>query len=394
MEHKVLLLDDYLALLWRHKISIIISFLLSIGGAASLYIVTPKLYKAFTTVSIQSAFFSAPLASEFLPSIQDPTEVNAERSSLLETALSDTFIDNIGEKYGVYKTRPNTSARGIERALLRNNIETFRSGSGYQISINSEDANKAFEMTKEVLDHILKTIAEYRSDQLLTAERVVEERVDLLKEVLSSAGDEEAKKRVQTALYELRAKIAGLKSRFTEQHPKVIAARAKEQELVFATQKLSPTKTIHVPKGFSVDVVHPGGPTNLGLYAELVNILSKLKILIAMEKGNAVPSHVSIVTPPQIPLVPFKPQKERFLGLGVLGGLVLSALSVFFFEQRKIPLEILDDGEILHLLKAPLLGELPVLRSNKTRIQNSGMLPALQKSTDTTKSPLLRKNLF
>ena len=361
MEHRVLLLDDYLALLWRHKISIIFSFVTMVGISAGIYYATPKEFKSATTIAIQSAFFNAPLASGLIPTISDPSEINSERNAILEKALDEPFIDELAQSFNIYTSEAGTRARGTERALFRAKIESFRSGSLFQLSISSEDSQKAFEMMTKISDHILDIISKYRGLQLYTAEKVIQERVDFLSAVLANAGDEKAKARVKSRLEEVRARIASLRSRFTEEHPQLITARATEKELSLSLKQLQPQHNIKVPDGITIDIVHPGGTTNQQLYSELVNLLSKLKIMVSMEGGNKIPAYVSIVSSPQIPLVPFKPQKERYIGLGILAGIILAALLVIYFERRAIPLETLDNEDVSLIFDAPILGELPVL---------------------------------
>jgi uncharacterized protein involved in exopolysaccharide biosynthesis len=364
MEHRVLLLDDYLTLLWRHKGVIIFSLMSMVGISALIYLATPKEFKSGTTIAVQSAFFNAPLASELIPSISDPSEINSERNAILEKALDEPFIDELAHAFGIYTTEPGTRARGTERALFRAKIESFRTGSTFQLSISSEDPQKAFEMMTKISDHILDIISKYRGQQLLTAEKVIEERVDFLSAVLANAGDEKAKARVKSKLEEVKARIASLKSRFTEEHPQLIVARSTEKELTLALKQMQPQHEIAVPKGMTIDTVHPGGTTNQALYAELVNLLSKLKIMVSMEGNQKSPAYVSIVSPPQVPLVPFKPQKERYLGLGLLAGIIFASLLVLYFERQAIPLESLDDEDLALIFDVPILGELPILTTN------------------------------
>jgi capsular polysaccharide biosynthesis protein len=127
--------------------------------------------------------------------------------------------------------------------------------------------------------------------------------------------------------------------------------------------------------------VHPGGTTNQQLYSELVNLLSKLKIMVSMEGNNKIPAYVSIVSAPQIPLVPFKPQKERYIGLGILAGIILAALLVLYFERKAIPLETLDNDDISLIFDAPILGELPILVTITPRMRGKrarARLPAVK----------------
>jgi capsular polysaccharide biosynthesis protein len=369
MEHRVLLLDDYLTLIWRHKGAILFSLITMVGISAAIYFATPKEYKSSTTLAVQSAFFNAPLASELIPSITDPSEINSERNAILEKALDEPFIDDLAQGFGIYTTEPGTGARGTERALFRAKIESFRTGSSFQLSISSEDPQKAFKMMTRISEHILDIISKYRSQQLRTAERVIEERVDFLSAVLANAGDEKAKARVKSKLEEVNARIASLKSRFTEEHPQLIVARTTEKELSLALKQMQPQNEIIVPEGMTIDTVHPGGTTNQALYAELVNLLSKLKIMVSMEGNQKNPAYVSIVSPPQVPLIPFKPQKERYIGLGLLSGIIFAALLVLYFERKAIPLESLDDDELALIFDAPILGELPLLVTLQKKIR-------------------------
>jgi uncharacterized protein involved in exopolysaccharide biosynthesis len=335
---------------------------LSIGISALVYLLTPKEYKSSTTISIQSAFFSAPLASALIPSITDPAEINSERNAILENALDEPFIDELAEDFKIYTTPPKTRARGTERALFRNKIETAKSGSGFQISISSNDAHKAFNMISRISDHLMEIIKKYHNQQLLSAEKVLETRVDFLSTILANAGNEKAKLRVKTRLIEIRAKIASLRSRYTEEHPLIKSARLTEEELSSALDELQPKQPIKVPEGIAIDTVNLGSETNQQLYGEMVNLLSKLKIMIALEGNHKVPANVSIVSHPQIPLIPFKPQKERYLAIGIVIGIIMSTLLVFRFEKASIPHEVIEDQEIADIFHVPLLGELPILK--------------------------------
>jgi uncharacterized protein involved in exopolysaccharide biosynthesis len=363
MEHDTISLDTYLGILWRSKWIIIFCMVASLGTSAVIYLYTPKLFKATSEISVQSGFFKNPLVSDVIPEIHDVSELQALRESFLKKTLSDDFIDEIAIRFGIYNSPPHTRERGRDRQLFRMRIESGRESAGYYISIVNEDPKLAYKILKTVVERLVDLLRQFHTNRLKKAANVIESRVETLSKVLSQSGDEDLKKKISNRLTEVQAQLSVLTEKFTENHPAVTILREKEKQLLATMEKLVPREPIVVPKGMTIDTVHPAGPTNQAIYGELVEKLSKLKILLDMEKTDDLPPDVSLVRVPKIPESPFKPQKERYLGVGFMLGLLISAVGTLVNERRLIAQESMDDVMIEDILQAPCLGTLVVLRA-------------------------------
>ena len=74
------------------------------AGAAAYYL--PKKFKSSAVISLQAGYFQNPLVKDLISEVFDQGELNAQRSALLKFALNNTFLDELGEKYGLFQTEP------------------------------------------------------------------------------------------------------------------------------------------------------------------------------------------------------------------------------------------------------------------------------------------------
>lgn len=375
MEHDTISLDTYLAIIWRSKWIIILCMTASLGISAAVYLYTPKLFKATSEISVQSGFFKNPLVSDVIPEIHDISELQALRESFLKKTLSDEFVDETAIRFGIYNSPPNTRERGRDRQLFRMRIESGRESAGYYISVVNEDPKLAYQLVETIVNRLVELLRTFHTNRLKSAASVIESRVETLSRVLSQSGDEDLKKKISNRLTEVQAQLSVLTEKFTESHPAVAILREKEKQLLATMEKLVPREPIKVPKGMTIDMVHPAGPTNQAIYGELVEKLSKLKILLDMEKLDELPPDVSLVRAPKIPETPFKPQKERYLGVGFMLGLFISAVGTLVNERRLMAQESMDDVMIEDILQAPCLGTLVTLRAPNSDFTHAQQLP-------------------
>src|SRR5438105_712537 len=80
--------------------------------------VLPKKYKSKAVLNIQASYFKTPLVSDLITEVNDASESNAQRLSLLRLALNDSFLDELAEKYKVYKRPHDARLQAIESEMF------------------------------------------------------------------------------------------------------------------------------------------------------------------------------------------------------------------------------------------------------------------------------------
>src|SRR5436305_1009145 len=84
---------------WRMALGVLLGTVLIFVGAAY---VLPKRFKSSSVLTVYTAYFQNPLVKDFLPAVQDATELKAQRESLIRQGLDMDFIERTGDKYRLF----------------------------------------------------------------------------------------------------------------------------------------------------------------------------------------------------------------------------------------------------------------------------------------------------
>ena len=340
---------------WVIALCVIVCSAIGFGLALML----PKQYKSKSVLSIQASYFQNPLVSNLITDVYDPSELRAERQSLLQLALSPEFLEELGEKHSYFLAPAGTELRNLEKEQLLKAIEYFPLGqSAFQISVLARERQQSFEMTKTVLQRMIDTLISERTQKLMATRQAIEGHITTLGKVLRTgeSGAAQNAEVLKMELEKIEGDMAVLLQHFTERHPEVVKLRHKAEALrsrLDHMPKRSPEQEI-APAIFMTQAAQR--PVR-EVHDDMLKKLSNIDIVLNIEKDRKNLTYLSVVEQPVVPAAPIFPNKRMFLLFGALAGAMLAAVTVMFLELRRgtfvSPYYISDQ------LEMPLLGELP-----------------------------------
>ncbi len=340
---------------------------LSLGGILG-YIVaiyTPKRFKATAELNIQAGYFHNPMVNDIITEVQDPSELNAQKATLMRIALNDGFIDQLGEKYGIYTSIAGTDRRTLEREEFLKKIEYYsQSATSYFIAVHGGTPAKAFGITTDIVEQITSTFKRERLRTLEKTRNAIQTSVESLGLALRDVVDPFSEQRKE--LEKMEVDIKALATRYTDRHPDVVNLRKRADALRTTLSRIPP---VQLPEGAQDMAVYlnSGKASTQDIHHELLKKLSYLNVVLEMESDESSVSYVSLIKQPSLPVKPYFPSKRIFLGFGAMAGLFLGAIGVVFRELQRGT--FLSPDLAAETLGVAFLGSLPKLEvQNKEEI--------------------------
>jgi hypothetical protein len=340
-----------------------------------LYLAFPKRFKSASQLTIYSKYFQNPLIKDFISEQYDPSEMRTQREAVIQQALDDRFVDEVGEEFKLFRTPADSPKRGSERADLRKNFEVFSlTPDTYQIGFIWGNADIAEGVAKKTLDQVVQTLVEQRRKTITNVRNAVRARMESMV-LYTNSGPKSlgssSKTQIESQLTQTRAQIAGLLQQYTERHPKVAQLRAREKVLEQYLQKAKAAKGPLAPDEKNGDDLPPGrlAPETLAgsdiesgskeVYQDLLKKYNYLNVAIDMEKASDV-NYYAVISAPSLPLSPFAPKLVNFLGYGLASGILLALFWLLFDELVRF--NIVNAERRAKWWGIPLLGAVPSLR--------------------------------
>lgn len=345
-------------MLWRNLGVILMSMCLMVLIAVIALQYLPKKYKSTAILNIQAGYFQNALVSDLFPQMSDPSEQNAQRQSLLRLALTDKFLDELGQKHQLFKHPFGSTLHILERDMLLRQIEYFpQNATTFQISVLAPQPDLAYNLDREVVAQMVNTLIEERHRNLVRIKDAIEAHVQTLavglKDVAGPAYTLHPEA-LREELEKINGDIKALTNQFTERHPDVQRLKERAQAI---RNVLSNSQN---PVGSASDAISPVSKTaSQDVYNDLVKKLNYLKIVVEMERNTRDLPYLAVIQQPTIPVQPTFPPAFKLILLGVFGGVVVSALLVFFLELKRGT--FLAPASAASELGVPLLGQLPRL---------------------------------
>lgn len=330
-----------------------------------LALVLPKQFKSRAVLSIQAGYFQAPMVNEFVSTVNDPRELQAQRLSLLRMALSDEFLERIGERYGIFET----NSRGVERAreleLFRGKIELFGvSPTSFQISAVGKSPTQARALTLDIMEQMMETVVLERYRALLNSHQAIRAHTEKLEEQLKRSKSPEINKEgaeIKQQLLAAEAKLSELLSRFTEKHPSVIQHR---QRLAALRQRALAAEPAAAEQSAAASDLPPIDGIAVApmrsVFEELRKKLSYLEVVLDMERDYLSAPYLSVVEKPSMPTGAVFPKRRIFAGVGAGLGLICGLFFMILAEFRRA--SAVSPRVAAVKLGVPLFGELPDMR--------------------------------
>ena len=359
MTEESLDLRQLLGILSRNWITLLFFPLLGAVIAFTLAYQLPKRYKSTAILNIQASYFQNPLVNDLIAQVNDPSELQAQRMSLLRMAVNEDFLEQLGERYNIFQYPRGDVRRIGELEAFRGRIEYFSvSPTNFQVSATAGTPEKAQAIEAEVLERMKKTLIDDRYNNLTRTRDAIRAHVGYLADALKAASNPHSAEAIAEELDKIETSLRGLLTKFSESHPDVIELR-KQEEALKAEARTAPQ--LQTGDNAAIPVEKISKEPNQEVFNDLLKKLNYLTVVIDMEKDQKNVSYIGVLEQPSLPLAPIFPDKKIFSGVGFGIGLVLAVMVVFLVEVRRG--SYITPLEAAAMLEAPLLGDLPVLRA-------------------------------
>ncbi len=355
---------DVLALVRRYRAIIIVNIGVACAFFFGITFLLPQKFKSTATITIYTKYFQNPLVKDFLPELNDTSEMKAQRENLIRQSFSDGFLNALGERNKLFKSGPESGERATEIDEIRRRIDTFSlQSTTFTVGFTHSDKKKTYAIEKEIVERIIDTIASERRATITKIRDSIQRRVEAIS--LNSTGHPDPMtsarpELLQKELAQLQEEAKALENQYTAQHPKVSRLRNRIMLIEGWLKAAGGSKT----KSFDKAMLIEGQPKAVTkeVYEDLLKKLNYLNILLDMDSEGA-NDYVAVLSPPSRPLSPVFPNKALFLFWGLLTGLLISSVIVLVTEylERTAP-SVRDFAREVDL---PYLGSLPKIPWNE-----------------------------
>ncbi len=356
---------DLMALFQRYKRVIFVNA----GFFSAVFLVAafllPHKYKSVATISIYTKYFQNPLVKDFLPDLYDTTELKAQRENLIRQALSEDFLNALGEKHGLFKSERGSQKRGIEMDELLKRVEVNSlQSTAFTVGYVGAKRQQTFDVTNDVLVQVTQTLAQVRRETITRIRDSVQRRVEAIS--LNSGGASPSPlaggrpEVLRRELAKIQEQISALSMQYTPQHPRVkqLQSRADLIKRWLGSGASTPAGRSERP------ILMEGQPKVVSgeVLEDLLKKLNYLNILLDMEDGET-NDYVAVLQEPTVPTSPIWPKKLVFLFWGIATGLMLSSIVILGNEylERSAP----SVKDFAREIEVPYLGQLPHLSWQK-----------------------------
>jgi LPS O-antigen subunit length determinant protein (WzzB/FepE family) len=388
MQEQVVQLDDIIDGIRRHSANVLLFAMVGLAAGLLALPYIPKRFKSSAVINIPSHYFSNPMVRDFMAEPTDPQEKNSQRLSQIRLALTDEFLDELGETNNIFEFPRGTTKRINERDLFRKRIEFFNANpTSIQLSVTDKDPKIAHSMMQEVLDQVTFSLVENRFDTLVRARDAIQTQAAFLSRALKGQKRASEADTLIQELDKINQSVAALRTKYTDSHPEVYKLR---QEAAAVEEKLRTVPSGKVqtpePETAAVATVIQGSNAEHSIemvYDDLFRKLSYLSITLNMERDKESVSFLSIIEKPNIPTKPVFPKKSIVLFISTALGIFFSGIYILFLELRRS--RMITPATVAESLDTIYLGELPVMKVSAApqRLLDQGKQRYLPYKTNT-----------
>jgi uncharacterized protein involved in exopolysaccharide biosynthesis len=288
-----------------------------------LYAALPNRYKSTFQITIPARYFQNPLIRDVVSEQYDTTEMRLQRESLLKQAIDDDFLDEIGERFHFYRSKPHASA-DLEREELRKHFEIFGlNAATFQVGFIASRPEVSQEVTRKTLSRVTKTLVDHRRKSLLNIRDAIRSRMQALALASSNRGQ------LQQELVRLEAQARELSIQYTERHPKMRELRARQRALRNWLSSAESRIDSLDPEALATRDIEPN---TREVYADLLKKLNYLEVALGMERTSEANDY-AVLQSPSFPTAPLAPHLLNFIAYGLGSGVLLSIFLLLLTEQ-------------------------------------------------------------
>ncbi|MBU0605100.1 MAG: polysaccharide biosynthesis tyrosine autokinase [Candidatus Omnitrophica bacterium] len=346
---------DYIRILRKRRMIIIVTFIAVLVGTVIYLSTQPVVYESSTTIKIEERKTVAGLLTEWI--LYSPADIMESETKLIkgyeimkQTALR---LGMINERSGLDKINGAVGE-------LQGSIVTEQLGGTNMIRIitKADTAKRAMDIANSVAEVYMEENLLGKAKQVKHARQFIEEQLVSLENRMKASevrirdfgadsSDVRLAEPIEKKLTEMQFDLAEATQRYTEKHPRVVQLREQIVDIESQIKGFSGKEIEYARLVRETDV-------NKKLYAMLREKLEEARITEAQKVSD-----ITVVDPAVEPGSPISTNKRLALIVGALMGLVLGASLAFVVETLDTSISTIEDVE--SMVKLRVLGLVPPL---------------------------------
>lgn len=343
LKDKIMIRDLFL-LLKKYYLPGIVIIVMSAGFSIMLTKFMAKNYRVDFDINVYSKYFQNPLISGIIPGVYGVSEMRFAIDSMVKEAISDEFIDEIGNDYGIYSNSKDMNQIALERQFLRDRFTTYSTGGqGYRVSFTHTDPIKGKEIAEKTLKVVKGHFIQTRINQIEMVKEVMVKKLtsfnatqNVNKKGSDSALLSKNPKVLKAELSKLNQNLSALKKQYKDNHPKILKlmqkkSTIKEWLIEFDDSDAEQTEELGYDVIDTSLAINSDRSVTEKISGRFYAKYHDFNIALEIEK-RSLESYIGITKSPQLPTYPISPKKKLFGSVGFLLGLVFAFIYVFFKE--------------------------------------------------------------
>ena len=368
MNSDKVLVRELLATMNRYKVQIALICTFSFAFFVQLTFWIEKQYVSTFEINVYSKYFQSPLISGVIPDMFNIPEMRFAIDSMVKEAISDDFIDQLGNRYDLYSGTKDERIRARERQMLRDRFSYYSTGGqSYQVSFSYKDPYIAKQIAEETLKVVNTHIIDKRISTIELVKDVMINKLNSFNasQSFSSRGSEKAlasksPEVLKDELIKLNSNIDALSTQLKETNPKIKALKERRATILswlkeYDLKDLAKDSKHVVNQPFPMQ--HDRVVTEQ-LSSKFYAKYHDFNIALDIEK-RSVESYIGVIKKPQLPTEAQWPKKRLFASLGFIVGLIFAFIYVYLKEVMAPNRNERYLGEVQRL-KAVNLGVMPL----------------------------------
>lgn len=346
---------DYLRILRKRRIIIVITFIAVLIATVIYLSGQPVVYESSTTIKMEERKTVSGLLTEWVT--YSPADVMESQTKLIK---GYDIIKKTALRLGMINERSDLQKINDAIGELQGSITTERIGTTNMIRIvaTADTAKRAMDIANVVADVYIEDNLSDKAKQSRRTRQFIEDQLgglenrmriseDKMKKIGENVSDIRLAAPIEKRLTALQFELAELSQRYTEKHPRIIQIKDQIKDIEAQVKGFSGKEIDYARLARETDV-------NRKLYAMLREKLEEARITEAEKLSD-----ISIVDPAILPGGPISTNKRLGLIIGALLGLILGASLGFVVETLDTSISTIEDVE--SMVKLRVLGLVPPL---------------------------------
>lgn len=356
--------QDFIKLLLKHKIALVIILLISVGSFFELSVLIPKRYKSDFEISIYPKYFKNPIINNIIPGVSSSLEMTQTIDANIKEVMNDAFMDELATKFGLYSLELSNIVLTKKREALRDQFKFYSTGAqSYRIDYFDANPERALAVSKFVLERVRGFFINSRIETIENVTKIMINRLESLSVTKKITGDELGDNVLasnnpavlRSEVAKIDQDLSALRKQFNANHPRVLKLTQRKSTIVNWLKQIEGSENQEKDEesyGFSDAPLLMNSDESVAndisgkLYAKYHDI----NIALELEK-KSLPSYIGVIKAPSLPLAPIWPKKRLFASVGFVIGLIIC----FFYVLMK-EVVLLSVEEKLSMKAATLKG--------------------------------------